>query len=42
MGHYFNEQRTEVIFKPLMLQGVTFLPAVYGYRLMLLNFEKLS
>jgi hypothetical protein len=35
----FNGQRTEVIFKPVTLYAVKFLPAVNGKRLMLLNFD---
>jgi hypothetical protein len=37
----FNGQQTEVFFKPLTLNAVTFLPAVNGKRLTTLNFEKL-
>jgi hypothetical protein len=37
----FNGQQTEVIFKPLTLNAVTFLPAINGKRLTPLNFEKL-
>jgi hypothetical protein len=37
----FNGQQTEVFFKPLTLHAVTFLPAVNGKRLTMLNFEKL-
>jgi hypothetical protein len=36
-----NGQRTEVIFKPLTLKAVKFLPSVNGYCLMPLNFKKL-
>jgi hypothetical protein len=36
----FNGQRTEVIFKPLTLNAVKFLPAVNGLLLAPLNFEK--
>jgi hypothetical protein len=37
----FNGQRTEVIFQPLTLNAIKFLPAVNGSRLMALQFEKL-
>jgi hypothetical protein len=45
-GHFnlltFNGQWTEVIFKPLTLNAVKFLPAVNGQYLMLLNLENNS
>jgi hypothetical protein len=37
----FNEQQTEVIFKPLTLNAVKFLPAVNSLLLTPLSFEKL-
>ncbi len=37
----FTGQQTEVIFKPLTLNGVKFLPAANGWLLTPLSFEKL-